>query len=402
MTLLQTIQAIEDAARMQPSVAMIVPNDVFRLNVTPDARYGVFAWTQRQHAGDVDGDFHRFAFSLFYVDRLTADKANEVEIQSVGIQTLEAILRELRDQGIFPVDGYTFDTFNQRFEDECAGVWCSVTFDVPVSPLCVNPEPVPPGPEPPAEWTGLTFTCEEAGVLSFYRDNNTLPPANLEVSTDGGTTWEEKVPTAEGTALAVLQPGGKVFVRGYNNYMLGHFNATGKFAASGNIMSIIDAENYETLYEFNYTSAFMSLFYAGAPSDWLTAAPELPATKLNQDCYRGMFTGCTGLKVAPALPATTLYYACYMGMFQGCTGLTAAPELPAKELKMYCYRAMFYGCSSLKEITCLATDFGGEYDGPTLAWLQGVATSGTFRKAAGVEWPTGGSGIPAGWTVEEV
>ena len=142
MTLLQTVQAIEAAAMAQPSVAMIVPNDVFRLNATPDARYGVFAWTQRQHTADLEGDFTRFAFALFYVDRLTADRANELEIQSVGIQTLEAVLRELQDRGIFPEDGYTFDTFNQRFEDECAGVWCSVTFDVPVSPLCVNPDEI--------------------------------------------------------------------------------------------------------------------------------------------------------------------------------------------------------------------------------------------------------------------
>ena len=86
MTLFETIRAIEAAASRQPSVNMIVRNDVFRLNAAPAARYGVFAWTQQQHV--LTDDLMTFAFSLFYVDRLTEDKRNELEIQSVGVATL--------------------------------------------------------------------------------------------------------------------------------------------------------------------------------------------------------------------------------------------------------------------------------------------------------------------------
>lgn len=32
----------------------------------------------------------------------------------------------------------------------------------------------------------------------------------------------------------------------------------------------------------------------------------------------------------------------------------------------------------------------------------GVSPTGTFVKKAGVDWPTGNSGIPSGWTVVEV
>ena len=35
-------------------------------------------------------------------------------------------------------------------------------------------------------------------------------------------------------------------------------------------------------------------------------------------------------------------------------------------------------------------------------WVQGVSPTGTFVKSAGVEIPTGTSGIPEGWSVQEV
>lgn len=136
MTLQQTIEALERAARLQPSVGSIVQNDVFRLNSMPDAKYGVFAWTQQQHV--LAGDTFIFAFALFYVDRLTEDGGNEVEIQSTGVATLSGILRRLEDGGVLPLGDPTFETFNQRFADECAGVWCSVRLEVPVTYTCAD------------------------------------------------------------------------------------------------------------------------------------------------------------------------------------------------------------------------------------------------------------------------
>ena len=87
-----------------------------------------------------------------------------------------------------------------------------------------------------------------------------------------------------------------------------------------------------------------SMFYGCTA---LTAAPELPATQLAESCYRSMFSRCTALTAAPALPATQLAANCYYSMFYRCYALTAAPELPATELANSCYREMFYGCSAL-------------------------------------------------------
>ena len=132
----------------------------------------------------------------------------------------------------------------------------------------------------------------------------------------------------------------------------------------------------------------------------LTTAPELKATKLARYCYGALFYGCTGLTTAPELPATTLAEFCYIEMFHGCTGLTTAPELKATSLAEHCYYSMFSGCTGLNYVKCLATDISA-YNCLN-DWLKNVASSGTFVKAEGMnDWPSGPSGIPEGWTVED-
>jgi hypothetical protein len=138
MTLQQVIQAFEMVASQQPSVNMIVRNDIFRLNSKSDARYGVFGWTQGQHSSSADSSMFTYSFTFFYVDRLKNDVSNQIEVQSVGIQTLDNILRKLDDMGIYVISTYNFQTFNQRFLDECAGVFCNVTLQVPVNAICAE------------------------------------------------------------------------------------------------------------------------------------------------------------------------------------------------------------------------------------------------------------------------
>lgn len=136
MTLLGLIKTMEMVASKQPSINMVVENDIFRLNNKADARYGVFAFVQGTHNASVDSNVITYAFTLFYVDRLKNDRSNQIEIQSVGIQTLDNIIRSLDDMGIFVETGYTFQVFNQRFVDECAGAFCNVSLSVPVGSAC--------------------------------------------------------------------------------------------------------------------------------------------------------------------------------------------------------------------------------------------------------------------------
>lgn len=136
MTLLQVIRYIEYYAAGQPAVNTIVRNDLYRLNGMPSVKYGVFAWMQNQHSTEADSDLMRYNFTFFYADRLTENRSNEMEVQSVGMQVLENVLRWLREAGIMPEGTYSYQTFNQRFSDECAGVFVTVSLSVPKGDIC--------------------------------------------------------------------------------------------------------------------------------------------------------------------------------------------------------------------------------------------------------------------------
>ena len=108
--------------------------------------------------------------------------------------------------------------------------------------------------------------------------------------------------------------------------------------------NIVDASNLRLPYTTLADNCYIGMFY-GCTS--LTTAPALPATTLASSCYYGMFNNCTSLTTAPELPATTLVPNCYDSMFKKCTSLTTAPELPATTLASSCYYNMFNGCTSL-------------------------------------------------------
>ncbi len=204
-------------------------------------------------------------------------------------------------------------------------------------------------------------------------------------------------------------------------------NCTSDCYVYGNVMSLLDPDNFATNTEITVKGAFLGLFLNNTHiKNHETKKLVLPATTLAESCYEDMFSGCTSLEVAPELPATTLAESCYLNMFYGCTGLTKAPELPATTLANYCYAYMFYNCigltkapelpattlahscyegmfsdcASLISVTCLATDISAGYC--TTDWLKGVSPSGTFTKASAMNsWESGSYGIPSGWDVED-
>lgn len=139
----------------------------------------------------------------------------------------------------------------------------------------------------------------------------------------------------------------------------------------------------------------------------LRLTPDLPATTLVPGCYSYMFSN-TNITAGPELPATTLANECYTFMFNNCKSLITAPDLPATTLVPSCYWGMFNGCSVLTYIKCLGYTSGdntGDSDKPmndyASAWVDGVGTYGTFIKNPNMTWPTGISGIPDTWRVED-
>lgn len=75
-------------------------------------------------------------------------------------------------------------------------------------------------------------------------------------------------------------------------------------------------------------------------------------------------------------------------MFYGCTSLTEAPELPATKLAEECYGEMF-GYSGLKKAPELPA---------TAGWAAGVPSEGLFECPEGLELKYGAGYIPSGWS----
>lgn len=298
-----------------------------------------------------------------------------------------------------------------------------------------------------------------ANTLSIAENDESAYSINVEKSTDG-ITWESIGYTSINAITAVIPAYGKLYLRARTNFWgsaSGYGNiitASGRHNVGGNIMSLLQGSSFDGLTR-NLTSvntyAFCMLFYGNtnlvsaeklilnntvvgrcyqqmfrdctslttAPSilpattlaiecyismfqgcTSLTTAPTLPATTLASGCYYQMFRGCTSLTTAPSLPATTLTTYCYDSMFRDCTALTTAPDLPAATLVQACYQRMFQGCSSLNYIKCLATNISANYC--VREWVNNIAASGTFIKDAEMaSWPTGYSGIPSNWTVQD-
>lgn len=239
-------------------------------------------------------------------------------------------------------------------------------------------------------------------------DFNTMSPAapeskplTFDILTDGYINWEASISPSDAKAIRYSLNGGEwteiisvdggdcriPVVAGDTLRFLGDnerygtadgwpanrfANSTAEFNARGNIMSLVDSENFDTL------------------------------TTVSPNAFNGLFRNARTLKDASGLvlPATTLAQFCYQQMFNNCTSLTSAPALPATTLADRCYNIMFYNCTNLNYIKCLATDITAS--SCTDGWVSGVSSAGTFIKAASMsDWTTGVNGIPANWTVED-
>ena len=190
----------------------------------------------------------------------------------------------------------------------------------------------------------LTFESFSASTISIRKIGEPFD-ISLEYSLDG-KNWKsysigEDIYLLDEDKLFFRagETGNKRFSKGKDDYY--QFQISGKVAARGNIMSLLDRNCSHNLLP---SYAFFNLFRDCAS---LTEAPELPAMKLAERCYWGMFSGCTSLNEAPVLPARELAEECYYWMFVGCENLTKAPALPATKLAEGCYSWMFAGCENL-------------------------------------------------------
>ena len=237
------------------------------------------------------------------------------------------------------------------------------------------------------EYEPICFTSLEDG--NTFQLNK-----EIAISVDGKQTWQT---LAANKNSPVINTGEKIYFKAVENTpaFAGTTSDYYKFTTSKTCN--VSGHPY-SLYTKGSFYFFANLFNGTniVDASGLTLEEEI----VSNGCYQQMFYGCTSLTTAPELPATTLAENCYEGMFINCTSLTTAPELPATTLASMCYYQMFQGCTNLNYIKCLATNISAS--GCTTSWVTNVASTGTFVKNPNMSsWPTGTSGIPTGWTVED-
>ena len=313
----------------------------------------------------------------------------------------------------------------------------------------------------------LTFEAIEAGAQVSFDICTDVAVNPVHYRTCSGPVWTYWATYTDNTPITLTNAGDKVQFKGTNatyaksmndnDYSV--FRCSADCFVYGNIMSLIDEDNFSVNTTLTGEYAFCYLFHKNSylfshaerrlmlPATTLTpycyfgtfsqctkisVAPELPATTLAGYCYSTMFFKCESLTTAPILPATTLTECCYNRMFQDCTRLVTVPALPATTLADFCcsnmfercsqlttvpalrasklteacYYAMFKDCHRLGLVTCLATDISSDIC--ITYWLDGAGKElGSTQKYVvtmhpdqmiGSDWITESvSGIPSGW-----
>lgn len=142
MTLLETIKLLEDIALKQPNVNGIVETgDIYDLNKDEyQQRYSAFCVTQNTHS--VNEFFNTFNFTLFYVDRLTLDKSNKIEIQSTAVEVFSNFIKTIMLK--YPDLECEFGDvtpFTEKFSAECAGAYMTCSIVTPAISTCAFVKP---------------------------------------------------------------------------------------------------------------------------------------------------------------------------------------------------------------------------------------------------------------------
>lgn len=254
----------------------------------------------------------------------------------------------------------------------------------------------------------LCFTAKESASSIKLTKHGSPYSTELVYSYDGINWIDYEIDQV----IALDNIGDKVYLRAktqninfsYDNINNYYFVMTGKIAAKGNIMFLLDSTG-ERDNVTNYTFTFL---FEDCTS--LTTAPEMPAVRIGKGSYWGTYIRCTSLEKGPSiLPALNVEKFSYRNMFQDCIKLVESPRLmfttftddrSGNEIEN-----MFYRCNKLEKITVKFTkwrksSYIQEYH--TLNWVYGVSSNGNFYCPKELPIEFSENGIPPGWRVNPV
>lgn len=285
-------------------------------------------------------------------------------------------------------------------------------------------------------------------TIESLQDNNTITAVKnssnqspvIYYSLDDGNTWSNTTLSSGTVTFGTINTGDKIIFKStisswasdWNKY--NRFNGSKNFKVYGNIMSLINGDNFTSNSEFASGSSFnlCGLFY-GTTTIIDASDLILPATILYMSSYNGMFRGCSNLEYGPKLlPALDVPADGYSSMFEGCVKLVEGPEIMATTVsgntalnRMFCmnrnskvtaamtkspiiritnpasytntYQQLFCGNGNINEVTILAQGTDLSFAN----WLNFTNAGGVIKKLSGTTLVSGASGVVSGWTTQD-
>lgn len=132
MNYFELVTNILNTAKKHKYIEEVYYGDIYEFENLPNRRYSNFVLTIQNNT--TDSDTTTYTFNAFVTDRLTDDRSNLLEVQSLSKTILEQILAECFDS----LDSTTYTFWTEKFNDLCAG--CYVTFSVtlPKEIICAD------------------------------------------------------------------------------------------------------------------------------------------------------------------------------------------------------------------------------------------------------------------------
>lgn len=150
---------------LDPNIKFVVYGDVYELNHIQNVTYPAVVVTVGQHTSNLDNYNFNYRLNIFYVDRLTDDKMNKIDVHANAIIFINSLLKALDDEYI--ISDYEIYNFNERFNDVCAGAYVSCRIQMPISECYDFPDGGVPMPEIISNIEDISIT--ENGVYSAPR-----------------------------------------------------------------------------------------------------------------------------------------------------------------------------------------------------------------------------------------
>ena len=127
----QVIEKLTELGK-ELGIKTVFVQDIYQINNNPDISYPVLVIESDETRETLD--LWQYRFRLTYVDILAEDQSNLIDIQSTGMKLLSKLLRDIPEN--WNLTSSSYRTFLQRFNDECSGVYCWITLEVPKEDIC--------------------------------------------------------------------------------------------------------------------------------------------------------------------------------------------------------------------------------------------------------------------------